>query len=60
MEIQLSALEQIALGKLSHREKRKPRDQATLIVVRELERRGLLPTEHAETKPAAEWADARV
>lgn len=45
MTIQLPIDERDALFQLARREYRNPREQAALIIRRELERRGLLPTE---------------
>jgi hypothetical protein len=58
MEIQLSATQQIALRKLAHREKRKARDQAALLIVRELERAGLLSEKVHQPQQEADHARA--
>ena len=50
LNISLEESEAEALAILSYQELRDPRDQAHLIVKRELERRGLLPPETADRK----------
>lgn len=56
INVSLKPVERDALVQLAERERRDPRDQAALIVVRELERRGLLPVK--ATQPEADDASA--
>ena len=49
--VPLKITERDALVQLAERERRDPRDQAALIVVRELERAGLLPAIKAQPQP---------
>jgi hypothetical protein len=50
--IYLDQQERDALSNLAQRERRDPRDQAALIIRRELERAGLLPTDTPPDQPA--------
>ena len=55
MTIQLPLSERDALFQLARREYRNPREQAVVIIRRELQRRGLLPADDApDARPAQE------
>ena len=56
LTIDLRPDERQALEKAAHNDRRAPRDQAAVIVVRELERAGLLPTD-AQKANIAQGAD---
>lgn len=63
LTITLQEDEKVALGRLSEKEKRDPRDQAALLIRNELERRGLLPAnvvvhDAKITRDAAQMGDA--
>ena len=51
MDIQLNALEQIALQKLARAEKRRPKDQAVMIIRRALEQAGVIAPEKLVVHP---------
>jgi hypothetical protein len=56
--VPLKADEKDALRKLAERERRDPRQQAALIVVRELERAGVLPAKSTEPTQAAQAVES--
>lgn len=54
--VPLDTAELAALVQLSHDEKRHPRDQAAVLIRRELERAGLLPADMPTARPQLQEA----